>query len=66
MYTACTFQLSKVFQVPFLELVPRVFFYLALAAWIVTFAGLLYELFGTLVLRSTLKHLPSRMNGLVS
>lgn len=44
MYTACTHQLSRALHVPFLEAIPRVFIYVALAAWIVTFLGLMVRL----------------------
>jgi len=44
MYTACTFQLARVFDLPFLLVLPRYFIYVALAAWLATFAGLLYDL----------------------
>jgi tellurite resistance protein TehA-like permease len=45
MYTVCTYRLSVVAGVPFLMIVPRVFFFVALAAWLLTFAGLLRDLF---------------------
>jgi tellurite resistance protein TehA-like permease len=41
MYTVCTFQLAKAFDLKFLFLIPQVFIYLALAAWIATFVGLI-------------------------
>ena len=44
MYTACTFQLSKALDFPPLMLVPKVFIYIALAAWAAAFAGLIYTL----------------------
>ncbi|MGH7181623.1 MAG: tellurite resistance/C4-dicarboxylate transporter family protein [Nitrospiraceae bacterium] len=59
MYTVCTFQLSKVFDVPLLVLIPRVFFYLALGAWIAALTGLLYDLFGALRLKVGTKYLRS-------
>ena len=44
MYTACTFRLAKVVDAPTLMLIPRVFVYVALAAWAVTFVGLVRQL----------------------
>jgi tellurite resistance protein TehA-like permease len=44
MYTVCTFQLSKAINFAPLMLIPRVFIYLALAAWIAAFAGLVHSL----------------------
>jgi tellurite resistance protein TehA-like permease len=40
MYTTCTFQLSKAMAIPLIELIPRYFIYIALAAWLFTFIGL--------------------------
>jgi hypothetical protein len=45
MYTVCTFQLSKALDFGPLMIVPRCFVYLALAAWLAAFAGLLHTLF---------------------
>jgi tellurite resistance protein TehA-like permease len=39
MYTACTFRLARVLDLPFLDAIPQVFIYVALAAWLATFAG---------------------------
>ena len=47
MYTVATLQLAKVLDLPFLMLVPRLFVVLALAAWAVTFVGLLQSLWRT-------------------
>ncbi len=44
MYTACTFQMAKAMQLEFLLVVPRLFLYIALAAWLATFIGLCREL----------------------
>jgi tellurite resistance protein TehA-like permease len=44
MYTACTFRLTQVMDVPFLLFIPRVFIYVALAAWALTLFGLIREL----------------------
>ena len=47
MYTACTIRLAQVIDdSSFLIAIPRVFVFIAYAAWLMTFAGLLYELFG--------------------
>ena len=40
MYTACTYRLAGAINLPFLFLIPRYFIYIALAAWLLTFAGL--------------------------
>lgn len=44
MYTACTFQLALALGFPTLMIIPKVFVYLALAAWVITFAGMIYTL----------------------
>ena len=44
MYTACTFRLSEVTHQPFLAEIARWFIYVALAAWLATFAGLVHGL----------------------
>jgi tellurite resistance protein TehA-like permease len=41
MYTVCTFRLAKVTGIHLLDAIPRVFVVIALAAWVVTFFGLL-------------------------
>ena len=40
MYTASTFQMAKAMQLEFLLVVPRVFLWIAIAAWLTTFLGL--------------------------
>jgi tellurite resistance protein TehA-like permease len=44
MYTVCTFRLAHVVDAPILLSIPHLFIYVALAAWAVTFAGLLRHL----------------------
>lgn len=44
MYTACTFQLARALDLPFLLAIPRYFIYIALLAWAATFAGLVWSL----------------------
>ena len=44
MYTACTHRLAEVIREPFLDVIPRYFVFIALAAWILTFLGLLWRL----------------------
>jgi tellurite resistance protein TehA-like permease len=44
MYTVCTFRLAHAIQAPFLLVIPRVFFYIALAAWSLAMAGLVRHL----------------------
>ncbi len=50
MYTTCTFQLAKALQLPFLLAIPQWFVWVALGAWLVTFAGLIYRLASSLIL----------------
>jgi tellurite resistance protein TehA-like permease len=44
MYTVCTQNLIRVFHLPFLDLIPAGFVWVALAAWGLTFAGLAWSL----------------------
>ncbi len=44
MYTAATFRMARALELEFLEVVPRCFVYVALAAWLATFVGLLHAL----------------------
>jgi tellurite resistance protein TehA-like permease len=41
MYTVATWQMARAMDLPFLDLVPDVFIYVALLAWVITFVGLL-------------------------
>lgn len=41
MYTTSTLQLARALELSFLETIPNAFIYLALVAWVATFAGLL-------------------------
>jgi tellurite resistance protein TehA-like permease len=59
MYTACTFQLAKALDLPFLYAIPRGFVWVALAAWLVTFAGLVWRLVSSLIL-APLRRSPPR------
>jgi tellurite resistance protein TehA-like permease len=43
MYTVCTVRLSQALQIPHLMVIPRVFVYIAIAAWTVTFIGLVTQ-----------------------
>ena len=53
MYTVCTFRLATVASSPFLLFLPRGFVFIALAAWAVTFIGLMRHLIGTMLRRAT-------------
>ena len=44
MYTVSTFQLAQALDLPFLLWIPHYFVYIALAAWVATFAGLLWTM----------------------
>lgn len=44
MYTACTFRLAQALELSFLLIIPRYFIYIALLAWLITFAGMLLNL----------------------
>jgi tellurite resistance protein TehA-like permease len=46
MYTTATIRLSEALELPFLLVIPRYFFYIALVAWLLAFAGLLGHLAG--------------------
>ena len=47
MYTTCTYQLSRAMDLGFLMTIPEYFIYVALLAWLLTFAGLVYRLAGS-------------------
>jgi len=44
MYTVCTFRLAQAIDAPFLMAIPRGFVYVAIAAWLLTMAGLVHRL----------------------
>jgi len=41
MYTVATWQMARAMDLPFLDIVPRLFIYVALLAWAITFVGLI-------------------------
>jgi tellurite resistance protein TehA-like permease len=43
MYTVCTVRLSQALKIPQLMIIPQVFIYIAIAAWTLTFAGLVAQ-----------------------
>jgi tellurite resistance protein TehA-like permease len=44
MYTVCTHRLATVVDQPYLDVIPRYFLFIALAAWVTTLLGLLHRL----------------------
>jgi tellurite resistance protein TehA-like permease len=44
MYTACTFQLARAMDLPFLYVIPRYFVYVALLAWLIACIGLVHAI----------------------
>ena len=57
MYSACTYRLAQAMELNFLFILPRTFFYIALLAWLATFAGLVYTLTANLMGSLTVKRL---------
>ncbi|MBM7553192.1 tellurite resistance/C4-dicarboxylate transporter family protein [Thalassobacillus pellis] len=49
MYTSSTYQLSKALELPFLTVIPKFMVFVALAAWIPGFIGLVHRIFFTLL-----------------
>lgn len=45
MYTTSTYQLSKALDLSFLTVIPRVMIYVAIAAWITVFLGMIHHLY---------------------
>jgi tellurite resistance protein TehA-like permease len=62
MYTACTQQLIRVFGLPFLGPIPSAFVWVALAAWALTFAGLVRHVVGS-IRESRVRRPPVRDDG---
>jgi tellurite resistance protein TehA-like permease len=48
MYTACTYKLGELTGLPVIASIPAVFIYIALAAWLAVFLGMLHRLFASL------------------
>jgi tellurite resistance protein TehA-like permease len=52
MYTAATFRLANAIDAPFLMIIPRLFIYVAWAAWAVTTIGLVHHLIARILRRT--------------
>ncbi|WP_161888678.1 tellurite resistance/C4-dicarboxylate transporter family protein [Pontibacter russatus] len=44
MYTVCTWRLAQALELPYLQLIPAYFIYIAFTAWLVAFLGLCFNL----------------------
>lgn len=44
MYTVCTHALAQIFDVPILDVIPKYFIFIAIAAWISTFTGMAHRI----------------------
>jgi tellurite resistance protein TehA-like permease len=44
MYTVCTHRLAEVTRAPLISAIPKGFVYVAMAAWLITFLGMLHEI----------------------
>jgi hypothetical protein len=44
MYAVGTFKMAEAMSLGFLDFIPHVFFWIALVAWVLTFAGLVHSL----------------------
>jgi hypothetical protein len=49
MYAACTFEMARAMSLDFLLPIARVFVYVALLAWAMTFVGLIHGLVSSLI-----------------
>lgn len=61
MYTTSTYQLSKAIEVPFLLVIPRFMVYIAIAAWVMVFVGLVRHIYLSM---NTHFHSPEKGNEL--
>jgi tellurite resistance protein TehA-like permease len=58
MYTTATFQLSRATHFEFLARIPEIFIFVALAAWLIAFIGLVRHLASSLRVRPPLASQP--------
>lgn len=53
MYAACSYRLSQTMGLPFLMWIPRIFVYIAVVAWTITFLGMIHHLASSAPARAT-------------
>jgi tellurite resistance protein TehA-like permease len=63
MYTACTFEMARVMNLDFLLPVPRLFIFVALAAWVAAFTGMLRQLLRSALAPPTVVAAPAGRHG---
>jgi tellurite resistance protein TehA-like permease len=61
MYTVCTYRLAEALQTNFLKAVPKAFIFIAAAAWLITFIGMLVNVARALSPKSKVVNIDSRV-----
>jgi len=62
MYTACTYKLSEALQIDFLKAIPKGFIFIAAAAWLITFIGMLFNIGRTFFPKSKIVNIDSTIH----